>query len=58
MKPAPKLGVVKVIVPPAQIAAGVVLAFILGTGVAGNAFTTTVVVAIALVQPATVTVKL
>ena len=34
------------------------LPFILGTGVEGNAFTTTVVVATALVQPPTVTVKL
>ena len=34
------------------------LPFALGIGVAGIAFTTTVVVAIALVQPPTVTVKL
>jgi hypothetical protein len=43
-------------VPPAQIAAGVVLPLIEGTGVAGVFLITTVVVPAALVQPPTVTV--
>ena len=57
MAPATALDV-SVSVPPAQMAAGVLLPLILGIGAAGVAFTTTAVVPTALVHPAAVAVTL